>query len=191
MTITPAHEIPLAVRRKAAAVHEAGHALVAVFLKRHVTGAVLRPPHGLSGVTQFESEPVMLDLNAEAGRRFVEDAVVILLAGQIAEAQYWKGLAALYAPQVNSHRTDDAEIKRLRSLFDFGPEQDAMFVGYCTDKARRIVLHESAQAAIEEIATKLADDRSIGREALNGILLRHGAVQGKLKFTAHPWQRHI
>lgn len=158
MILTPAHEIPLAVRRKATAIHEAGHALVATFLMKNVTEVVLRPPHGLSGETRFESEPtVFLDLNVKADRRFAEDAFVILLAGQLAEAEYWKKLAPLYIPLVDSHRADDAEINKLRSQLDLSPDHDAMFVGYCTDKAKRIVSHENSQAAIEEIATRLAE----------------------------------
>lgn len=190
MILTSAHDIPLAVRRKAVAIHEAGHALVAVFLKRPVVEVVLREPHGLSGETRFEGEPtVLLDMNVKADRRFVEDTIVILLAGQIAEAEYWKKQTPLYSPHVDSHRTDDAEINRLRSEFRLGPEQDAMFVGYCTDKARRIILHDSSQAAIEEIATRLSHNLSIGGRGLDDILTRHEVVQGRLKFQAHPWQR--
>lgn len=189
MMATPAHEIPLAVRRKATAIHEAGHALVATFLKRNVTEVMLRPPHGLSGETRFERAPAaMLDLNVKADRHFVEDAIVILLAGQIAEAEYWKKQTSLYVPLVDSHRTDDAEINKLRSQFDLSPEQEAMFVGYCTEKSRRIVLHESSQAAIEEIAITLSGNLSMSGNELKEILLRHNVVQGKLRFVHHPWQ---
>ena len=192
MIPTPAHEIPLAVRRMAIAVHEAGHALVAAFLKRSVTEVVLRPPDGLSGETRFGSAPsVSLDLNVKADRHFIEDAMVILLSGQLAEAEYWRKLAPLYAPFVNSHRTDDAEIGRLRMQLGMSAEQDVMFIGYCTDKARRIVLHEQAQAAVEEIAAGLAESFAISGSALDEILARHGIVQGKLKFATHPWQRRI
>lgn len=190
MTSTPAHEIPLDVRRKAVAVHEAGHALVAILLKRNVIEALLRPPHGLSGETRFEGEAtVMVDLNVKADRTFVEDAIVILLAGQIAEAEYWRKLTPLYAPKVTSQRSDDAEIHELRSHFAFSPEQEAMFTGHCTDKASRIVLHERAQAAIEEISEILCDSLSIGRSQMNDILHRHDVVHGKFKPARHPWQR--
>ncbi|MDI4665731.1 hypothetical protein K9U40_15580 [Xanthobacter autotrophicus] len=192
MIVTPAHEIPLAVRRMATAIHEAGHALVASFLKRKVTAVVLRAPDGLSGETRFESESeVVLDLNIKADRNFIEDTVVILLSGQIAEAEFWKKMAPLYVPFVDSHRSDDAEIQKLRSQFDLNHEQDAMFVGYCTDKARRIVLHERSRAAIEEIATQLSDSLSISGRELGEILIRHDVVQGKLKFAPHPWQRRV
>lgn len=190
MIATPAHEIPLAVRRKAVAVHEAGHALVAILLKRTVTEALLRPPHGLSGETRLEGEPmVLLDLNVRADRHFIEDAIVILLAGQVAEAEYWRKLTSLYVPRVDSHRSDLAEIDKLRAHLHLSPEQDAMFVGYCTDKAERMVLHEHSQAAIEEIATTLFDALSIGRAQLDEILHRHDVVKRKFTSARHPWQR--
>lgn len=192
MIATPAHEIPLDIRRKAVAVHEAGHALVAIFFKRKVIGAALHPPHGLSGETRFESQPeLLLDLNIKADRQVIEDAIVVLLAGQVAEAHYWKTLAPLYIPRVDSHRTDDAEIHKLRSHFALGPEQDTMFMGHCTDRASRIVLHASAQAAIGEIATTLFDTLSIGRDTLDEILARHDVVEGRLRFARHPWERRV
>lgn len=190
MTDTPANEIPLHVRRKAIAVHEAGHALVAILLKRKVREAVLQPPHGLSGETRFEGgSEVLVDLSVKADRHFVEDACVILLAGQVAEAEYWKALTQLYRPRVDSHRTDDAEFARLRAQLHFSPEQDAMFVGYCTEKARRIVLNAHSQAAIAEIATKLAENLAMDRAELDEILHRHAVVQGNVKPARHPWQR--
>ncbi|WP_149803983.1 hypothetical protein [Mesorhizobium sp. NFR06] len=124
MAFTPAHEIPIEIRRKAAAVHEAGHALVAILFGRRVTGAMLRLPNGLSGETQFEQEPaVSLDFNVTADRHIVENAVIVLLAGQIAEAQHWKKLAALYSPLVDTHRHDDDEIAKLKLGFRFSPEK--------------------------------------------------------------------
>lgn len=192
MIATPAHEIPLDIRRKAVAVHEAGHALVALLHKRNVIEAALHPPHGLSGETRFEGAPeLLLDLNVTADRHVIEDAIVILLAGQIAEAHYWKKLASLYIPRIDSHRTDDAEIHALRSHFALGPEQNAMLMGYCTDKASRLVLNANAQAAIEEIAATLFDTLSIGRAALDEILARHDVVEGKLRVARHPWGRRV
>ncbi|MEP9355386.1 hypothetical protein ABLE93_17525 [Xanthobacter sp. KR7-65] len=192
MTATPAHEIPLAIRRKAVAVHEAGHALVARYLKRPVAEVVLRAPHGLSGATRFEGEDaVVLDLSVKADRQYVQDAIVILLAGQIAEAEYWRTLAPLYVPAINSHRTDDFEIRKLQAQLGLSHDHNSMLMGYCTDLARQIALHEKAQAAIAEIADHLAEALAIGRAALDDILLRHGVVQGQLKLSANPWQRRI
>jgi len=87
----------------AAAVHGAGHAVVAILLGRKVTRAMLRPPNGLSGQTEFESEPeIKWDLNVEADRHALEDAVVVLLAGQVAEAEYWAKLRSLYNPFIDT-----------------------------------------------------------------------------------------
>lgn len=190
MIVTPTHEIPLAVRRKAVAVHEAGHALAATLLQRKVIEAVLQPPHGLSGETRFESTPGgMLDLSIEADRRAIADAIVVLLAGQVAEAEYWKTQTHLYTPVVTSHRSDDAEVRKLRSELAFSPEHGAMFIGYCMERTRRIVLHASAQAAIEEIATTLFGTLSISGGELIEIALRHDVMQEKSASPSHPWQR--
>lgn len=175
---TPAQQIPESVRRKAAAVHEAGHALVAVVLGRKVTGAVLWPPQGLSGETQFANEPdKLLDLKVEADRHIVEDAVVVLLAGKIAEAEHWKQLAQLYRPNVDSHWHDFLEIDRLLSGFSFNAQQKADYIAHCTRKAEHIILANESKAAIAEIAQKLWDTRSINRSELDEILARFGVIE--------------
>ena len=77
MRHTQAHEIPVQIRRMAAAVHEAGHAIAAIVMRRNLKRSMLRPPNGLSGQTEFEDTPdVILDLNVEAHRHIVEDAIV-------------------------------------------------------------------------------------------------------------------
>jgi hypothetical protein len=138
--------------------------LVAVVLGRKVTGAILRPPQGLSGETQFENEPEqLLDLNTEADRHTLEDAVVVLLAGKIAEAEYWKQLTELYKPNVDSHRHDYAEIERLVSGFSFNTQKKSEYMTHCTKKAKDIILSKTSKTAIEEIAQKLSDTMSITR----------------------------
>lgn len=180
MIVTPAHEIPLAIRRKAVAVHEAGHALVAILLKRDVTEALLRPPDGLSGETRFAGgAEIQLDLTIEADRRRIAEAVVVLMAGQVAEAEYWQRHATLYSPRVNSHRTDAAEVHKLKSGLSLSPEQDVLFTGYCLEKAKRLVLQETAQAAIQEIAMRLSETMSVLRPELNEIMGRHRVVVRK------------
>ena len=57
MIVTPAHDIPLGIRRKAIAVHEAGHALVAILLKRDVTEAMLRYFIRRAGGGRFFNSP--------------------------------------------------------------------------------------------------------------------------------------
>lgn len=180
MIVTPAHEIPVGIRRKAIAVHEAGHALVAILLKRDVTEALLRPPDGLSGETRFAStESALLDLTSEADRRRVADAIVVLMAGQVAEAEYWRRHATLYSPHVTSHRSDAAEVHKLKSSLALGPEQDALFTGYCIEKARKLVLQDPAQAAIQEIAMRLSETMSVLRAEMNEIMSRHRVVLRK------------
>lgn len=174
MPVTPAHEIPLGIRRKAIAVHEAGHALVAILLKRDVTEAMLHPPDGLSGETRFASaESLPLDLTLEADRRRVADAIVVLMAGQTAEAEYWRRHALLYSPKVTSHRTDAAEVHALKSGLALSPEQDALFTGYCIEKAKKLVLQDPAQAAIQEMAMRLSESMSLLRAEMNEIMARH------------------
>lgn len=171
---TPAHEIPLGIRRKAIAVHEAGHALVAVLLRRGVTEALLHAPDGLSGETRFaDAESAPLDVTVEADRRRVAEAIVVLMAGQVAEAEYWRRHASLYSPKVNSHRSDAAEILALKAGLALGPEQDALFTGYCIERAKKLVLQDAAQAAIQEIAMRLSETMSILRAELDEIITRH------------------
>jgi ATP-dependent Zn protease len=176
---TPAHEIPMRIRRMACAVHEAGHALVAIIQGRKVTGAILRPPDGLSGETQFANEPdQMLDLNVAANRHVVEDAIVTLLAGQIAEAGFWKKVSSLYTPFVDSHRDDTQEIQRLKAGFDFSPEQDVEYMAHCTKKVEGILHDGRSSAAIGEIAEKLSENLAVSRAELDEILLRHCLITG-------------
>ncbi len=91
-------DFPVSVRRRAAAIHEAGHALVGLVLGRKVTGAILRPPDGTNGETQMDGPDMELDLNVPADPHIVENAIVVLLAGQVAEAVLWKRVSALYNP---------------------------------------------------------------------------------------------
>ena len=177
MAPTPANQIPVSVRRKTAAVHEAGHALVAIVYKRDVTGAMLRTPNGLSGETQFkDAADVMLDLNEASNRLIIENAIIVLLAGQVAEAAFWDKLKSSYAPQVDTHRHDDAEIERYKKGFDFTKEQDVAFIGHCKKKAQFILYDKRSQAAIEEIATKLCKSFYVSRAEIDEILIKHDVI---------------
>jgi hypothetical protein len=173
MIYTHAKDIPVEVRRMAAAVHEAGHAVVAVLLGRKVTRAMLRL-NGLSGQTEFESEPAIeLDLNVQANRHVVEDAVVVLLAGEIAEAEYWAKLRSQYNPLIDTHYHDALEINRLTAAFHFSPEERTQYDNHCRDKTRTYVRNPSVQASIEEIAAKLAVELEVSRADMDKILERH------------------
>lgn len=177
MTVTPADQIPVSVRRMAAAVHEAGHALVAIKLGRKVTGAILRQPQGLSGETQFENEPdKLLDLNVKANRHILEDAIVVLMAGKISEAEHWKRLSSLYQPNVDTHRDDFAEIERLiADLFDDRRRED--YLAHCAKRAESIILAKESQAAITEISQNLSSAMIITRDELNKILVKFQVIQ--------------
>ena len=136
---------------------------------------MLRPPHGLSGETQFEDEePVWIDPNFAAGRAVIEDAVIVLLAGQVAEAVFWKAVADRYRPYVDSHRIDDEHIDELVAVYEFTPEQKADYLAHCRTRTEGYIHGSASQGAINEIAVNLANNLSIGRKSLDAILAKHG-----------------
>jgi hypothetical protein len=175
--VTPAWEIPVSIRRFAAATHEAGHTLVAIVLGRKVKGAILRQPQGLSGETQMEDEPaVWLDPNLIADREIIENAVVVLLAGQVAEGIFWAGQAARYEPEVDSHRIDDQEIADLISCYDFSENKRADYLSHCKTRASSVIAQVEAERAISRIAVELANNFAISRERIDQILIEEGVI---------------
>lgn len=176
MNFTPASEIPVEIRKMATAIHEAGHALVAIVLERDVTGAILRP-NGLSGETQFQKTPnVLLDPNLQENRHIIEDAIVTLMAGKVAEAEHWKRLTNLYHPSVDSHRDDEVEIGRMISAFNFSPEQDQKYRKHCLGRTESLILNENTQKAINEISATLFSDSQIGRSELDKVLKKYQLI---------------
>ncbi|MCB2399377.1 hypothetical protein [Rhizobium ruizarguesonis] len=177
MPYTLKNEIPVEVRRKAAAFHEAGHLLVATVLGRKVTGAILRPPHGTNGETQFEDEPeVVLDLKLQDDRSVIENHVVVLMAGEIAEAIVWDEMRPLFNPLVDTHRDDVAMIKVLKEAFYFDQEEDARYEAHCRGKTASIVHEPVCRAALEEIARHLQATFAVTREESDAILRKHNVL---------------
>jgi hypothetical protein len=175
MQYTLPKQIPVEIRRMAAAVHEAGHAVVGIMLGRPVTRAMLRQPDGLSGQTEFEPEPaVELDLNIPSDRNFIEDAVIVLLAGRVAEAEFWAGQRPLYNPYIDTHREDDREIEQLVANFGFTDDERARYDSHCLARTQNYILPAPVAAAIKEIAARLSVDLEIGRAAIDRILSRNG-----------------
>lgn len=177
MTFTHRDDIPVDIRRYAIATHEAGHAVAGVVYKRNVTGASLDPPDGLKGLTQFADEPgQLLDLNDAAARVTIENAIIVAMAGQVAEAEYWKSQAPRYTPLVDTQRVDDAQIDKYVEAFGYGCEGEMAFRDHCMSNTERLVRDKACAAAIKEVAEHLAENRSITRAELDEILIRHEVI---------------
>ena len=101
---------------------------------------------------------------------------MVLLAGQVAEAEFWTAMKQLYNPFLDTQRDDDEEIARLKAAFDFDAEQDADFMAHCIARTRTILHDARAKAATSEIAAVLVDELSISRAGLDEILTRHDIV---------------
>ena len=139
---------------------------------------MLRPPNGLSGQTEFEDTPdVILDLNVEAHRHIVEDAIVVLLAGQITEAEYWRSLSSLYNPLVDTHRDDDAEINNLISGFNFAAEKRENFLAHCRVRTVELMSDQGVRSSINEIAIELATKLQIPRATIDEVLRRNDVIE--------------
>ena len=173
---TPAHNIPLEVRKMASAVHEAGHAIVGVVLGRKVIGSMLRA-NGLSGETRFEpAADLWLDFGRKEDRETAENAIAVLYAGQIAEGAFWAALRSKYNPLIDSHYDDDLEIRRLIAAYNFSPGKETDYRNHCTAKARLILDDNRCQSAIKEIAAILVTAYAISRAELDEILIRNGII---------------
>lgn len=177
MTFTHRDDIPVPIRRHAVATHEAGHAVAGVVYKRKVTGAVLHPPNGLSGETQFVDEPGrQLDFNDAAARVTVENAIIVAMAGQVAEEIYWESQAPRYTPLVDTHRIDDVQINGYVEALGYEPREERTFRDHCMSNTKQLVHNKACATAIKEIAERLAENRSINRAELDEILIRHDVI---------------
>lgn len=159
----------------AVAHHEAGHALVALRFGRALTGAILRPPDGLSGETQFQPVPAArLNMALKANQNFVEDAVATLMAGSVAESAFWKKVSTLYNPFIDTGRDDAREIKRLVDCQDFNKRDREAYLSHCRAKAEQILQTPAAISALLAIAEVLSEARKIDRKTIDAIAIKYG-----------------
>ncbi len=156
------------LRLMATAYHEAGHALVAVLLGRPVHKVTIEPGQMLAGVRLGACE--IRKGRTRASKDWLEDEVLILLAGMVAQAQLTgdycregaaQDLVAVRRLLEKSRATNERQLERLEQRM--------------IDKCEHLLGSEAAMKAVEWIAADLLKNSTI-----SGRAVRHWVEQAQL-----------
>lgn len=153
-------------RLMATAYHEAGHAVVATLVGRTVKKVTIVPskPHlgrVRLGVCKMEKG------RAKASKDWVEDEVLILFAGMVAEARFTKR----YAPEGAAK-----DLQAIRMLLqNRAPNERAMerLEKRLLQKTEHLLSDEQTMQAVKRIAAELVD-----KQTVSGRAVRHFLQQG-------------
>lgn len=154
----------------ATAYHEAGHAVMAVSLGRSIQKVTIKP-----GRSQFgEAQLGVCELKKGRSKRskdLLEDEVLILFAGMVAEARF----TGQYSPQGASQ--DLRVIGRLLDRRANSPRQIERLQRRLLDKTEHLLHDEGHAQAIEMIAQEL-----IEKTIISGRAVRHFFDQAQKQF---------
>jgi ATP-dependent Zn protease len=156
--------------KEATAHHEAGHAILSIVLKRPLVRVSIRPDAETFrfGICQGRPcVPAWLDWEAEdqtpRARRWFERELVVLYAGQVAEAKF---LGRAHAPHGAGH--DDGTAADFALKFCGQSEDEASaFLGWMYARARTLVNVEHHWHGVRRLAEALLE-----REELSGRSIR-------------------
>lgn len=150
-------------RLLATAYHEAGHAVVAVLLGRSVHKVTIAPGQMFAGVRLGACE--IGKGRARASRDWLEDEVLILLAGMVAQSQLTgdycrngaaQDLAAVRRLLEQARATNERQLERLEQRM--------------IDKCEHLLADEAACKAVESIAVELLKKTTISGRAVRHLV---------------------
>ncbi len=144
----------------ATAFHEAGHAVMAVSLGRTVHKVTVKP-----GGSQFgpaHAGRCLLDGRSKASKNALEDEVLILFAGMVAESHFTDA----YCP--NGAAEDLRMIRQLLCQRAGSPSQHERMHRRLLDKTEHILADEGHAKAVQAIANELEK-----RITVSGRAVRH------------------
>jgi len=148
-------------RLTATAFHEAGHAVMAMIVDRPVQKVTITPTHGpLGGVRLGVCK--MKKGRLKASKDWLEDDVLILLAGMVAEARF----TGAYCNQ--GAATDLRAVRRLLQNRGGSERQIERLERRLLDKTEHLLSDERYAAAIARIAQELMEHAT-----LSGRAVRH------------------
>lgn len=149
-------------KRIATAYHEAGHAVIALALGRAIQRVTIVPNQSYLGACQIQKGRV------KPSHDWLEDEILILFAGMVAEAR----ITGTYCPQGAAQ--DLRGVRRLASMRADGERQVARLERRLLDKAEYLVQDEVHWTAIELVAGEL-----LKHETISGRAARHHLDQCK------------
>lgn len=142
----------------ATAYHEAGHAVMALALGRLIDRVTIVP-----GKTQFGHATLgqckIQKSRARASKDWLEDEMLILLAGMVAEAQFTGQYCTAGATQ------DLRAVRRLAESRSGNPRQVERVERRALDKAEYILSDDEHWQAVEAIVKQLLEHQTISGRA--------------------------
>lgn len=153
-------------RLKATAYHEAGHAVMALVLGRPIQKVTVAPNQNYLGACQMQKG------RFKPTRDWLEDEILILFAGMVAESQVTGQYCHLSAAQ------DLRGIRRYVLMRTGGDRQVERLERRLLDKAEHLLADLATWKAVESIAEELLKNETIsGRAARHFFDLAGQAVE--------------
>lgn len=142
----------------ATAYHEAGHAVMALALGRLIDRVTIVPGKTQFGIATLGQCKVQ-KTRAKSSKDWLEDEMLILLAGMVAEAQFTGEYSAAGATQ------DLRAVRRLAESRSGGGRQVERLERRALDKAEYILSDSNNWEAVEAIVKQLMEHQTISGRA--------------------------
>jgi ATP-dependent Zn protease len=147
------------------AYHEAGHAVVAFFMRHRIEFATIKPTAEYQGLVKSKPRGKLdLDSATPAMRIKLEDVLIMLLAGDIAQRRF--------APRSsrNWQTTEDRQTAADLALSICGTGESATaYIAWLTIRARDIV--HGRWSLVERVANALLERETISGEDIRTLIL--------------------
>ncbi|MDA0658689.1 MAG: cell division protein FtsH [Planctomycetota bacterium] len=156
-----AHQTPAAIRLTATAFHEAGHAVMAVSLGRPVQKVSISPAQLHSGGTRLGVCELQKG-RVRASKDAVEDEILILFAGMVAESQFTGSYC---------HRGAARDLTAIRRLMQARASNERQMMRQerrLLDKTEYLLNDDGYRRAVELIARQLVE-----KTTMSGRAVRH------------------